>query len=142
MEKQVKITIKATQKAPGDTPQKMEFVTGGMMRQYSKKLCISYEESDMTGMSGVTTTFEVAGERVSIVRTGKLNTRMDFIEGKKTESLYSLEFGALLMGITAKQVKAAVDETGGDIYLEYAIEMEQQPLGVNTYDIHIVPVEA
>ncbi len=141
MEKKVKITIKATQKAPGDAPQAMEFVTGGMMRRYGKKLCISYEESDMIGMEGVTTTFEMEGERVSIVRTGKLNSRMDFIEGKKTESLYSLPFGAMLLGVTAKRVHADVGEFGGMIDLEYTIEMEQQHLGVNTYDIKIETIE-
>lgn len=142
MEKKVKITIKATQKAPGEMPQVMEFVTGGMMRQYGKKLCISYEESDMIGMEGVTTTFEIEGERVSIVRSGKLESRMDFVEGKKTESLYSLPFGAMLLGVTARRVYADVGEYGGAIDLEYTVEMDQQPLGVNTYDIKVETIEA
>lgn len=141
MEKKVKITIKATQKAPGEPQQTMEFVTGGMMRQYGSKLRISYEESDMIGMDGVTTTFEVEGSRVSILRSGKLESRMDFVEGKKTESLYSLEFGAMLLGVTARHVDAKVGTAGGEIYLEYAVELEQQALGVNTYDIKVIPVE-
>ena len=95
------ITIRGTQKAEHEPPQVMEFVTAGLLQRYGRKIRVSYEESDMIGMEGVTTTFEVDGERVNLERSGKLRSRMEFIEGKKTESLYSMPFGAMLLGVIA-----------------------------------------
>ena len=141
MEKKVMITIRGTQKAEHEPPQVMEFVTAGLLQRYGRKIRVSYEESDMIGMEGVTTTFEVDGERVNLERSGKLRSRMEFIEGKKTESLYSMPFGAMLLGVTARRVDASMNEDGGTIYLEYGVELEQNFLGLNTYDIAVKPME-
>ena len=135
------ITIRGTQKAEHEPPQVMEFVTAGLLQRYGRKIRVSYEESDMIGMEGVTTTFEVDGERVNLERSGKLRSRMEFIEGKKTESLYSMPFGAMLLGVTARRVDASMNEDGGTIYLEYGVELEQNFLGLNTYDIAVKPME-
>lgn len=142
MEKKVMITIKGTQKAEHEPPQVMEFVTAGKLQRYGRKLRVSYEESDLIGMQGVTTTFEVDGDRVNLERSGKLRSRMEFIEGKKTESLYSMPFGAMLLGVTARRVDANLTEDGGTIYLEYGVELEQNFLGLNTYDIDVKTIEA
>lgn len=137
MEKTVTITIKGTQKNLQNEEQTMEFVTKGMLKSYGKKIFVSYEESELTGTEGVTTTFEVDGSRVRMLRTGKLNARMEFVEGVRTESLYAMDVGTLVLGITARRVEAAMDENGGTICLEYVVELERQPLGLNTYDIRI-----
>ena len=137
MEKSVMITIKGTQKDLQGQMQNMEFVTGGTMKQYGGKFFISYEESELTGTEGVTTTFEVDGGSVKMHRTGKLRSTMEFVEGVRTESLYALEFGTLVLGVTARRIEAAMSETGGNIYLEYVVELERQPLGLNTYDIRV-----
>ena len=66
---------------------------------------ISYEESAMTGLEGVTTTFRVEPGKVVLSRTGTLQSKMVFQEGvpyeimrldireymKKTHLLFSLE---------------------------------------------------
>lgn len=144
MEKKAMITIRGTQKAEYEPPQTLEFVTGGMLRRYGAKLRVSYEESDLTGTEGVTTTFVVDGGKVTLERTGKIQSQMVFEEGKTTESLYSLDVGALLLGITARKVKPCLTDEGGSIYLEYGVELERKFLGLNTYDIQVktLPEEA
>lgn len=141
MEKKAMITIRGTQKAQNEEPQTVEFITGGKLQRFGRKLRVSYEESDLTGMEGVTAAFEVDGERVTLERTGKLRSRMEFVEGQKTESLYSMDFGAMLLGVTARRVESHMTDEGGSIYLEYGVELEQNFLGLNTYDIQVKTVE-
>ncbi|MBQ1281149.1 MAG: DUF1934 domain-containing protein [Oscillospiraceae bacterium] len=137
MEKTVMITIKGTQKNLQGEVQTMEFVTKGTLKPYGKKIFVSYEESELTGTEGVTTTFEVDGSRVSMLRTGKLNAKMEFVEGSRTESLYAMDVGTLVLGITARRVEAKMDVNGGTICLEYTVELERQTIGFNTYDIRV-----
>jgi len=66
---------------------------------------------------------------------------MRFVEGQRTESLYSLDVGTMLLGITARRVESDLTEEGGRIYLEYGVELERNFLGLNTYDIQVKPVE-
>lgn len=137
MEKKAKITIKGTQKSEHEPPQVMEFITGGRLQRFGRKLRVSYEESDLIGMEGVTTAFVVDDGRVTMERTGKLNSKMRFVEGQTTESLYSLDIGTMLLGITARKVQTDLTEDGGSIYLEYGVELEHTFLGLNTYDIQV-----
>lgn len=141
MEKKAMITIRGTQKAQNEEPQTVEFITGGKLQRFGRKLRVSYEESDLTGMEGVTAAFEVDGDRVTLERTGKLRSRMEFVEGEKTESLYSMDFGAMLLGVTARRVESHMTDEGGSIHLEYGVELEQNFLGLNTYDIQVKTVE-
>lgn len=141
MEKKAMITIRGTQKAQNEEPQTVEFITGGKLQRFGRKLRVSYEESDLTGMEGVTAAFEVDGDRVTLERTGKLRSRMEFVEGQKTESLYSMDFGAMLLGVTARRVESHMTDEGGSIHLEYGVELEQKFLGLNTYDIQVKTVE-
>ena len=141
MEKKAMITIRGTQKAQNEAPQTVEFITGGKLQRFGRKLRVSYEESDLTGMEGVTAAFEVDGDRVTLERTGKLRSRMEFVEGQKTESLYSMDFGAMLLGVTARRVESHMTDEGGSIHLEYGVELERNFLGLNTYDIQVKTVE-
>ncbi len=141
MEKKAMITIRGTQKAQNEEPQTVEFITGGKLQRFGRKLRVSYEESDLIGMEGVTSAFEVDGDRVALERTGKLQSRMEFVEGQKTESLYSMDFGAMLLGVTARRVESHMTDEGGSIHLEYGVELERNFLGLNTYDIQVKTVE-
>ncbi|MEA4965815.1 MAG: DUF1934 domain-containing protein [Oscillospiraceae bacterium] len=137
MERRAMITIRGTQKAEHEAPQTLEFVTGGMLQRFGRKLRVSYEESDLTGTEGVTAAFEVDGDKVTLERTGKVQSKMVFVEGQKMESLYSMDVGALLLGITARKVKPALTDDGGSIFLEYGVELERTYLGFNTFDIQV-----
>ena len=57
MEKKAMITIRGTQKAQNEEPQTLEFITGGKLQRFGRKLRVSYEESDLIGMEGVTSAF-------------------------------------------------------------------------------------
>lgn len=137
MEKDVRISIRGTQKSEGDEPQVIELTTDGKLFRGSDGICISYVESELTGLEGVVTTFCVEQERIVLRREGELTSTMVFEEGKKNESLYDMGFGAMLVGVCAKKVRAAMSESGGTMFVDYDVEVEHAPVGTNIYEIEV-----
>lgn len=139
MKKSVMLSIEGRQSYAGQEPDVIELVTEGTLEQTASGWIISYEESDLTGMQGVTTTFSVEGKKLILTRTGKLNSQMIFQEGIRHESLYQMEFGALMLSVCARKIKTDLSADGGIIDLSYGIEIEQSEAGVIDYHLDIKP---
>ena len=137
MKQTVVLSIRGRQRYDGQEPEVIELVTEGTMDFVDGGWDISYEETDLTGMAGVTTTFRVEPGKVTLRRTGKLRSEMVFQEGVRHESLYQLDFGALLMTVTAKQVYFDIVPDGGSIDILYSIEIENSAAGFVDYHLDI-----
>lgn len=137
MKKEVILSIQGRQAYQDQDPETIELVTDGTLEYRAGGWDIVYEESDLTGLAGVTTTFRVEGDTVTLTRTGKLHSQMVFKEGQFHESLYQMEFGALLMTVCASQVSHELTEDGGTIDLVYAIDIEQTACGLIIYHLDI-----
>lgn len=140
-ERKVLLKIRTVQMVPGDQPEVMELQSLGTMKKYPDRVEITYEESEMTGLEGVVTTFTLfGGQRMLLSREGeKLKNKMDFRVGQKTDSLYDVGFGALLVSITTQQVKVNLDK--GEFFVEYNVEVEHAFMGTNTYHVTFRYVE-
>ena len=137
MKQQVLLNICGRQSYEGQEPDVIELMTEGTMELKDGAWEISYEETELTGMAGVTTTFRVEPGTVTLRRTGKLRSEMVFQQGVRHESLYQLDFGALLMAVTAKQVFFDIVSDGGVIDLTYSIEIENSAAGLVDYHLDI-----
>ena len=137
MTKDVLISIRGTQRNEGEAPQTMELTTDGQLRREGDAILVSYTETEITGLEGVVTTFKVENGRVQLLREGPVSSAMTFVEGKKTESLYDMGFGALLLGVSARRVEARLHDHGGTLFVDYAVEVEHIPVGSNTYEIAV-----
>ena len=137
MKQPVVLSIRGRQCYDGQEPDVIELVTDGTMAFTDGGWDISYEETELTGMAGVTTTFRVEPGKVTLRRTGKLRSEMVIQEGVRHESLYQLDFGALLMTITAKQVYFDIVPDGGVIDIVYSIEIENSAAGTVDYHLDI-----
>jgi len=137
MKQAVVLSIRGRQSYDGQEPDVIELVTDGTMAFVDGGWDISYEETELTGMAGVTTTFRVEPGKVTLRRTGKLRSEMVFQEGVRHESLYQLDFGALLMTVTAKQVYFDIVPDGGVIDIVYSIEIENSAAGTVDYHLDI-----
>ena len=139
MKQNVVLSILGRQTYLGQEPDQIELVTEGVLEDLGNSWTLSYEESDLTGMGGVTTTFIVEPDRITLKRTGKLNSQMVFQEGVVHESLYQVEFGALMISVCASRVMADLCQDGGMIDLVYNIELEQSAAGTIDYHLEIRP---
>ena len=70
MKKTALIAIQGMQCYEGDEPQVLELMTNGLYEKLDDRCRIFYEETEMTGMEGVRTTFEVFPDRVELNREG------------------------------------------------------------------------
>ena len=139
MKQNVVLSILGRQTYLGQEPDTVELITEGVLEDQGNAWFLSYEESDMTGMGGVTTTFIIEPDKVTLRRTGKLNSQMVFQEGIVHESLYQMEFGALMISVCASRVMADICHDGGMIDLVYSIELEQNAAGTIDYHLDIRP---
>ena len=139
MKQNVVLSIIGRQSYMDQDPEQLELVTDGVLEDIGNSWVLSYEESDLTGMAGVTTTFVVESDKITLKRTGKLNSQMVFQEGVTHESLYEMEFGALMISVCADRIMADICHDGGMIDLIYTIELEQSASGTIDYHLDIRP---
>ena len=78
MTNNVMLTIRSRQCYVGQEPDIIELVTEGVSRAGKDGWHISYEESDLTGLQGVTTTFHIQPDKITLDRTGRLQSTMVF----------------------------------------------------------------
>ena len=137
MKQEVILSIRGSQRYDDQEPEIIELVTAGTMEFRDGGWDICYEETELTGLAGVTTTFRVEPGIVTLRRSGKLRSEMVFQQGVRHESLYQLDFGALLMAVTAKQVYFDIVPDGGVIDIVYSIEIENSAAGLVDYHLDI-----
>ena len=137
MKKEVVLSLKALQTYIGQEPDVIELVTEGVLEKLPQGWSLSYEESAMTGLEGVCTEFLLEDGCVTLNRTGSLNSQMIFREGIRHESLYQMEFGALMLTVCATQIQWDLSFQGGTVDLRYQIEIEQSAAGTVDYHLEI-----
>jgi len=133
------ITVKQTYQ--GQEPEVMELVSEGTMEFANGGWDISYQESDLTGLQGVTTTFRVEPDKVTLIRTGPLRSTMEFRIGESHDSLYQMEFGALMLTVTTRHLFFDILPEGGCIDLVYDIEIEKSEGGTVDYHLDIRAID-
>lgn len=137
MTRKVLLSIQGRQTYVGQEPDVIRLDTEGEMSFRNGGWDISYEESELTGLAGVTTTFRVESQKVTLIRTGSLSSTMVFQEGVAHDSLYQMDFGALMITVKATRVFFDLVEDGGTIDLVYQINIENSEAGVIDYHLDI-----
>ncbi len=137
MKRTVVLSIQGTQRYEEQAPEVIELVTEGTMEFRDGGWDIAYEESALTGLEGVTTTFRVEPDQITLTRTGKLNSQMIFRQGERHDSLYQMEFGTLMLTVEAKFMYFDILPEGGSIDLTYGISIENTEAGIIDYHLDI-----
>ena len=137
MEGNVVLSLKGRQTYIDQEPDEIELVTEGLLERIGENWQLSYDETQLTGLEGVHTTFLIEQDKVTLTRTGKLKSQMVFQVGKSHDSLYQVEFGALMITVCATKVDAKITADGGTLDLVYAIEIERNAAGQIDYHLDI-----
>ena len=134
----VLLTIRAEQRYEDMEPDGVELMTEGTLEPVEGGgLLLSYQESELTGLEGTTTTFEVRGPQVILSRTGSVNSQMVFEEGKQHTSLYETPFGELAIDIQTSRLRHSLTERGGLMDLRYSISVDHSVTGRNAFKIRV-----
>ena len=137
MKRNVILSIEGKQRYEDQEPEIIELVTEGIMELRDGGWDISYQESELTGLAGVTTTFRVEPNKVILPRTGNLKSEMVFEKGVPHDSLYQMAFGTLMIKVEAKFMYFDITPAGGSIDLVYAIDIENTACGEIDYHLDI-----
>ena len=129
MKRPVVLSIRGRQSYADQDPEVIELTTEGTMEFRDGGWDICYEESELTGLAGVTTTFRVEPGKVLLNRTGRRSSQMVFQQGVSHDSLYQMEFGALMITVQATHVFFDIVPDGGVIDLVYNISIENTEAG-------------
>ena len=139
MKTPVMLSIRGRQSYMDQDPDVIELVTEGTLEYCNGGWEICYEETELTGLRGVTTVFRVEPDCIILTRTGKLNSQMIFRKNVPHDSLYQMEFGALMITVCASHIAVQIDDNGGIVDLIYKIEIEQNTAGEVDYHLTIAP---
>lgn len=136
MTRDVLLSIVAAQEIDGQR-ETTKLLTEGTLRREDNALILSYQESELTGLLGTTTTFRIEKGRVVLTRTGVLQSEMVFEPGKEDCSLYDMGFGALMMTVCAQRIDDKMTDTGGSLTVAYTIAVEDETAGRMEYQIEV-----
>lgn len=131
------ISIKGSQ-VNENGPDEMELVTEGrLVRNSEGGYTISYQETELTGLEGTTTVLHIEGPCVTLRREGTVNSQMVFEEGRRHLSMYETPYGSLSVGINTRRMKNTVGESGGDLEIDYALEIDNLLVGRNLFKMNV-----
>ncbi len=132
------ISIKGKQLYAEGSPEEMELVTAGTLHWDGQGGCtVSYQESELTGLEGTTTRLHIDGRRVTLLREGSINSQMVFEEGRRHLSMYETPYGELSIGVCTRRMRSTLDEAGGDLEIDYAIEIDNLVAGQNLFRMNV-----
>lgn len=131
------VTIVGTQRDAQGEADSIELITAGRWYDKNGVRYIIYEDTEISGMEGTKTMLKLQGERVVLVRTGKVEHRQEFCLGEKSVSPYLTPYGTMEMGIDTRQLKVVLAEAEGSLYIEYDLEINGQWQSTNTLSVKV-----
>ena len=138
MTENVIISIKGKQLYAESSPDEMELVTSGtLQRESGGGYTVSYQESELTGLEGTTTRLLIKNGQVTLLREGNINSQMVFEEGRRHLSMYETPYGALSIGVNTRRMRSTLGEAGGDLEIDYAIEIDNLIAGQNLFRMNV-----
>lgn len=137
MKQNVILSLHSRQSYEEQEAEELELVTEGTMEFRDNGWEISYVETELTGLEGVTTTFRVEKDQLILKRTGQLRSEMLFRLGYAHDSLYQMPFGAFLMRVETLSLFYDIVPEGGSIDLAYRVTIENTQTGTVEYHMDI-----
>ncbi|WP_026893561.1 DUF1934 domain-containing protein [Clostridiisalibacter paucivorans] len=121
---EVRIKIKGKQTDENGKEDIIELLTEGKFYKKRDIYYIVYEETEISGMEGTTTTLKIEGDKVSMKRFGSNTSDMVFEKGKRFNTYYMTPYGNLDMEILTNKMAIDISDTGkGNIELGYRVNI-------------------
>lgn len=109
-----------------DERESVEFYTEGeLVISADGSFSLSYDESELTGMTGAVTSvnFNLSEPGlVTLMRTGAYRMAMVFEQGKRHICTYQTPYMPIEMSVLAKKLENTLTEDGGELRVEYSID--------------------
>ena len=123
-------TLSSIPKPPDDSvDEPIEFITEGKMMSRGNITQISYEETQLSGTEGCTTSITLTPNKMKMKRFGgdlPEETVMEFEKGKRYNGRYETPYGPIDMEILTSKVSdlMQIDDDSKKCSIEYAISLK------------------
>ncbi len=108
------------------TDETIEIRSQGTLTYENGRLTVSYDETELTGMEGATTTvfFDTGNPGVvTMLRYGSVSTALVFEKGKRHICAYNTPYMPFEICIFTRKIENTLTVDGGSIDLDYLIEI-------------------
>lgn len=135
MKNKAVITVKSI--AQEDNENKIEVVSIGTFEKKDNQYIVKYDETELSGMEGTTTTIIIRDNSFSLNREGSTETQMDFENNKESAILYKTPYGIINMKVFTQEVNINIDDNGGELSTIYTLILEGEQKVVTQLSIKI-----
>ncbi len=133
------LDVKGVQRYQDQEPDEILLTTEAELTGEGGVLFLRYEESELTGLAGTETVFELRRNQVVLRRTGRVTSEMIFSLGQVHESLYNTGEGALLITVHTTAIEDKMTLAGGSLHVAYDITVEGLGTGKIDYWLNVRP---
>ena len=116
---------------------KIELLTKGRFAEKDGKYYIIYEESEVTGFEGTTTTIKVSEDKLTLTSRGRFNSRMEFIRGEKRLCNYPTPYGAIPVAVDPISLETNLNGEGGSVDITYMLDLSNQLYAKNELKLRV-----
>lgn len=135
--KNVRIKITGTQNYDSDDNDAIELVTDGEYCFSGGRGEVFYSESELTGLEGTKTHLTISPLEVVLRREGNVTSSTVFREGERNSFLYDTPYGRATLGVDTRRIAVDFDEHGGDMEIDYVVDMDHAVFGRNRFQINV-----
>lgn len=139
--KEAVITVRGIQDYGEEEENTVELVTEGFYGYQEDYIKITYMETELTGLEGTMTTFEVRPSGVIISRQGVLTSQLIFEEKKRYSSVYQTPLGSAMIGIDTQKIYNSLDAHGGELQIYYVADFNHTIVGKNSFHITVKEIQ-
>lgn len=142
MENNALITLIGKHTVDGEVDS-FELTTQGKYKKQNGKYFVSYEGSEITGYNNTTTTLKIQEDLVSMLRFGKEmgSSQMIFQENKQYTGVYRTPLGNMSVDVFTNEMTVDVDDDGGELELDYFVQLNSCEPVRNNLKVKIRKVE-
>ncbi len=137
MKKEVLVTVKGTLMDELGERETIELVTRARLFRRNRDFYIVYNESELSGMAGTTTTLKAEPSRVTLNRMGAQELKQVFEVGIPNRGNYVTPYGSMFCDVFPHKVEVDLTEMGGSINLEYELALDRQLIGSRALSITV-----
>lgn len=141
MQENYLISITGKQRVDDETGE-INLTTFGSYIKKGKNRFIVYKEYDEDSKNSRTSILKIEGKnKVTLMRGGPEQTHLVLEEGKRHLCQYSTGFGSMMIGIFTSNVRSSLGENGGDLEVNYTLDINSDLSSLNQILITVKEAE-
>lgn len=134
----IKLHIASSQSDSSGTIDSMEFYTEGSYYEKHDSKYLRYEETEISGLEGTTTTLKLGSEEAVLIRNGALSSRMTFRAGCETKNPYHTQYGTFELSLLTQELDINIcNSLINSVYLKYRLSIDSGEAYTNEMTIRI-----